>query len=87
MARRSVVMDGDLRYFEVSVPAVGLLVSRGHCRHVRSHYDGDFADCNIYSPLRKTLEEVRTFCGGDALTEIQQADLTYKALVYKAVVE
>lgn len=72
MARRSVVMDGELRYFEISVPGVEVLLNGGKVTHVRSHYVGDFADANIYKPTRdRTLEGLSRLVGADVLSEIR----------------
>lgn len=73
MARKSVVMDGELRYFEVSVPTVETLIAGGTVKHVLSHYAGDFAEANVYRPLgSRSLEQVRVLAGAGALTEIKE---------------
>lgn len=73
MAKRSVVMDGELNYFEVGVPAIEALLAGGVVQHVRSHYVGDFEDANVYKPLaRRSLMDVWNLVGAGAKTEIVQ---------------
>jgi hypothetical protein len=73
MARRSVVMDGELRYFEVSVPCVEALLNGFAVRAVLSHYVGDFADANIYKPVgRRSLEDVLLLAGAGAKSGIKE---------------
>jgi hypothetical protein len=74
VAERSVVMDAELRYFEVSVPGVEVCLREGIVKPVLAHYGGEFAHANIYKPAgERTLEAVRLMLGSDALGEIQVA--------------